>query len=304
MKSGTVLHCTLNLNKQSDSHSSDEFASFVDILYCQIEQLIRKTQPKARYIFDNETLTIVFFDDFNENRIEQTCRLAVDLVRFIEEVNEKTKWSLNYAIAIDANSLNIVSDDVVHGLAFDHSIWLNEQCRLSNRIHVSSTIYESLKHNRSFRFETFLSLNKNSTFLLVHGENSPGLEENFRHINTSNMIDQLTRIQAEYYVDKHLGTITLTKSLRKRSLFQLSSKSFSFLTLNFKEKSLRKEFQTSHRIERPSLFIFFFLFMILFGLISNWFVVTQTKHSFIVLFPISSIICVLPSSAKCLYPLG
>jgi hypothetical protein len=52
----TRVNCAIPLNEQTRIHSCDELASLIDVLYCQIEQLIIKTQHEAHYIFDNETI--------------------------------------------------------------------------------------------------------------------------------------------------------------------------------------------------------------------------------------------------------
>jgi len=105
-------------------------------------------------------------------------------------------------------------------------------------------------------------------------------------MNTSDMIDQLTRIQAEYYVEKHLGTITLTHSLRKRSLFELTSKYIHWFSLNFKEEYLTKDFQSIHRINRPKNFIYLFIVFILIGSLLQSFALNYFNLYYFIFFPL------------------
>jgi ABC-type Fe3+-siderophore transport system permease subunit len=107
-------------------------------------------------------------------------------------------------------------------------------------------------------------------------------------MNTSDMIDQLTRIQAEYYVEKHLGTITLTRSLKKRSLFELTSKYIHWFSLNFKEEYLTKDFQSIHRTNRPKNFIYIFILLILIGSLLQSIVLNPINLYYLILY--SSII--------------
>ena len=104
--------------------------------------------------------------------------------------------------------------------------------------------------------------------------------------NTSDMIDQLTRIQAEYYVEKHLGTITLSRSLRKRSLFELTSEYIHWFSLSFKEKYLTKDFQTIHRTNRPNNFIYIFILLILIGSLLQSFVINHLNLYYLISFPL------------------
>jgi hypothetical protein len=235
----------------------DEFASFIDILYCQIEQLIRQANSQAHYIFDNESIVIVLIDDFNQQAvsIDEILRLSIDLARFIDYVNQLTQWSLTYVIGIDTNSIDLLTTDCIEGDAYECARWLGEQCQMSNRIHVSSRIYNQLNNDQAYIFETHLSTGIDRTYLVFHLNMSKAYEyEQHRRLcgNTSDMIDQLTRIQTESYVGKHLGTITLTRSLRKRSLFRLTSNFMSWLTLSWKDSSLHDAFNSTDRYRQAS----------------------------------------------------
>jgi hypothetical protein len=105
-------------------------------------------------------------------------------------------------------------------------------------------------------------------------------------INNSSMIDQLTRIQAQYHVEKHLGTITLTRSLRKRSLIELTTKYLYWFNLNFKEQYLINDFQLTHRTNRPNSFIYLFILLILIGSLCQSYVIHYLTLYYIILFPL------------------
>jgi hypothetical protein len=105
-------------------------------------------------------------------------------------------------------------------------------------------------------------------------------------MNVSDMIDQLTRIQAEYYVEKHLGTITLTRSLRKRSLFELTSKYIHWFSLNFKEEYLTKDFQSLHRTNRPKNFIYIFILFILIGSLLQLNILNHLNLYYLIFYPL------------------
>lgn len=281
---GLLILCHLPLNKQSHLHSSDEFASFIDILFCQIEQLIEKSSKNARAIFDNEQICIYLPDDGTP--IDQRCYLAIDLARFLHQVNRITQWSLTFHIGIDWNSIDLISAEHCHGLAYDHARWLVEQCLLPNHLHVSERIYQQLKENPSFRFQTSSTINTQKTFFMFHSDLSKAFDTDQMKFQTSDMIDQLTRIQAEYYVDKHLGTMTLTKSLRRRSLVELPSKYLHWFTLNFKEKSLKVDFQMIDRRTFSSISIWILMILILIGTsIQSWIIDHRRTHrTFLFLF--------------------
>ncbi len=205
-------------------------------------------------------------DNNEEINIDQSCRLAIELYRFIQYVNNITQWELTLIIGIDYNQVNIYSSQYIEGSAYGYSRWLREECLVRNRIHVSLKIYDILKENQYYKFSL---ITNNSTYLL-HNELMYELFNNVLiSMNTSDMIDQLTRIQAEYYVEKHLGTITLTRSLKKRSLFELTSKYIHWFSLNFKEEYLTKDFQSIHRTNRPKNFIYIFILLILIGSLLN-----------------------------------
>jgi hypothetical protein len=285
-KPGTILHCSISLNEQTSLHTCDELASLIDVLFCQIEQLIIKIQPNAHYIFDNETILITLLnnDDNNEQlNIDSSCRLAVELFRFIQHVNHLTQWNLSLIIGIDYNQINLLSSEYIQSLPNDYSRWLREECLIKNRIYVSSKIYEILKENQFYQFSL---ITNNSTYLLY----SETMYQSFTNLsifmNTSDMIDQLTRIQAEYYVEKHLGTITLTRSLRKRSLFDLTSKYIYWFSLNFQEDSLTKDFQIIHRTTRPNNFIYLFLLFILIGSLLQSYVLNYLNIYYLICFPL------------------
>ena len=292
---GTVIYCNLSLNEQTRIHTCDEFASLIDVLYCQIEQLILKLQPQAKYQFDNETIviTIVNEDNNEENNIDASCRLAIELFRFIQHVNNITQWCLTLIIGIDYNQLNIYSNEYTQGLAHDYARWLCEQCLIINRIHISSKVYQILNENKFYEFHSYSWLtNKHvletdQTYFLFSMNMYEINEKNFMSTNNSSMVDQLTRIQAQYHVEKHLGTITLTRSLRKRSLIELTNQYLHWLTLNFKSKdeNFHIDFQLTHRIQRPDWFYSIFLILILFGSIIQAFVLQHTTIYYLIIFP-------------------
>jgi len=299
-KYGSVINCNLSLNEQTRIHTCDELASLFDVLYCQIEQLILKQQPEAKYIFDNETIVIILLND-NDNEqinIDNSCRLAIELFRFIQHVNNVTQWCLTLIIGIDYNELNIYSTEYIQGLAYDYSRWLREECLIINRIHVSSRIYNSLKENKFYEFHSYSWLtNKNFlentlTYFLFSINMYEPHNNLLTSINNSSMIDQLTRIQAQYHVEKHLGTITLTRSLRKRSLIELTTKHLYWFSLNFKEQYLTNEqnfhidFQSTHRANRPNIFIYLFIFCILIGILCQSFVIDHLTLYYLIIFPI------------------
>ncbi|CAF3254269.1 unnamed protein product, partial [Rotaria sp. Silwood2] len=125
-KPGTIINCCLSLNEQTRTHTCDEIASFIDVLYCQIEQLIIKTQPTAYHIFDNETIIITLLNENNDEQlnVDNSCRLAIELFRFIQHVNNITQWNLKLIIGIDYNQINIYSSKYIEGLPYDYSRWL------------------------------------------------------------------------------------------------------------------------------------------------------------------------------------
>lgn len=297
---GTVINCNFSLNEQTRVHTCDELASLFDVLFCQIEQLILKEQSQAKYIFDNENLIIVLLLQDNDNEeylIDQTCRLAIELFRFIQHVNNVTQWNLTSIIGIDSNELNLYSTDFIQGQAYDYSRWLREECLINNRIHVSTKIYQILHEKKFYEFHAYSWLNKknpfenNPTYFLFSTnmyEAHPNLST---AINNSSMIDQLTRIQAQYHVEKHLGTITLTRSLRKRSLIEITSKHLHWLSLHFKQQHLtidqnfQRDFQSTHRAQRPSITFYLFIIGILLGsLVQSW-VIGHLTWYYLIIFP-------------------
>ena len=304
-KLGTIINCNLSLNEQTRLHTSDELASLFDVFYCQIEQLIIKQQPQAKYTFDNETIVILLLNDQNDssNNIDQTCRLGIELFRFIQHVNQITQWSFTAIIGIDYGEVSILSPDWFEGLATDHARWLREECDIINRIHVSSRVYDALKETKFYEFHSY-SWTPNKTY----SDNNPtyfmfssNMYEPLNHfaapMNNSSMIDQLTRIQAQYHVEKHLGTITLTRSLRKRSLIELTTKHLHWTTLNFKnqflsnENTLNDDFQVTHRANKPDRFIYLFIISILIASIIQSMSIEHSTSIYLILFP--SIIVVL-----------
>ncbi|CAM4945364.1 unnamed protein product [Rotaria socialis] len=291
-KFGTVINCSISLNEQTRTHTCDELASLIDVLYCQIEQLIITSQPTAHFIFDNETIVITLLNETNNEQfnIDNSCRLAVELFRFIQHVNNITQWNLRLNIGIDYNQINILSSQYIEGLAYDYSRWLREECLIHNRIHVSSRIYEILKENQFYKF----SLITNHSTYLLSNENIYEIYNNAAvSINMSDMIDQLTRIQVDYYVKKHLDTKTLIYSLRKLSLFDLTSKFLHWFSLNFKEQYLTNDFQIIHRTNRPNSFIYIFILLILIGSLLQSFVIDYSNMYYLILFPIAIIGLVL-----------
>ncbi|UJR20868.1 hypothetical protein I4U23_023977 [Adineta vaga] len=283
-KYGTIINCSISLNEQTRIHTCDELASLIDVLFCQIEQLIIQIQPEASYIFDNETLIISLLNENNNEQvnIDNSCRLAIELFRFIQHVNHITQWNLTIVIGIDYNQVTIVSSRFLQGLAYDHSQWLREECPVKDRIHISRKIYDILKENSFYKFSI---ITNNSTYLLFN----TNMYEPFHHglvlMNTSNMIDQLTRIQAEYYVEKHLGTVTLSRSIRKRSLVELTSEHMNWFSLNFREKFFTQDFQSIHRTTRPKTFLYIFVLLILFGSLLQSFVLNHLIFAYFISFP-------------------
>jgi hypothetical protein len=271
-KPGTIIYCSISLNEQTRLHTSDELASLIDVLYCQIEQLIIKSQPEAQYRFDNEIILINLFNNENneQSNIDQSCRLAIELFRFIQYVNNLTQWNLSLMIGIDYNQMNLFSYE-------------REECLIKDRIYVSSKIYEILKDNQFYQFSTIIN---NSIYLLFNEIMYEAFNNLSISMNTSDMIDQLTHIQAEYHVEKHLGTITLTRSLRKRSLFELTSKYIHWLNLNFKEDFLRYDFQSIHRTNRPKNFIYLFIIFILIGSLFQSLILNHLKIYYLIFFPL------------------
>ena len=302
-KCGTVINCHLSLNEQIHIHTCDELASLFDVLCCQIEQLILKEQSQAKYIFDNETIVIILLNNDNEqHNIDQSCRLAIELFRFIQHVNNITQWCLTLVIAIDYNELNVLSFDYIEGLAYDYARYLREECLIMNRIHVSSKIYNTLKENQFYEFHSYSWItNKNDqlTYFLFSINMYQPYKNFSTSTNNSSMIDQLTRIQAQYHVEKHLGTITLTRSLRKRSLVELTTKYLYWFNLNFKEQyinheeNLNQDFQLKHRANRPKFFIYVFILCILIGSLCQSFVIDHLTLYYIILFPTIILVLVL-----------
>ncbi|CAF1131625.1 unnamed protein product [Adineta steineri] len=284
-KFGTVINCSISLNEQTRIHTCDELASLIDVLYCQIEQLILQIQPDAYYLFDNETILISLLNENNNEQlnIENSCHLAIELYRFIQHVNNITQWNLTLIIGIDYNQINILSSRYIEGLAYDYSRWLRDECVVKDRIHVSNKIYEILKENSLYKFSV---ITNNLTYLLFHTNMYESFNNGLILVNTSNMIDQLTRIQAEYYVEKHLGTITLSRTLRKRSLFELTSEYIHWFNLNFREKYLTKDFQTLHRTNRPKNFIYVFILLILIGSLLQSLIINHLNFYYLILFPL------------------
>ena len=266
-KPGTIIYCSISLNEQTRLHTPDELASLIDVLYCQIEQLIIKNQPDAEYKFDNETILINIIDNDQIN-VDQTCRLAIELFRFIQYVNNLTQWNLTSIIGID------------NQLSFR---WLRDESLIKDRIYISSNIYEILKDNQFYQFSI---ITNHSIYLLFNQIMYETFNNHSISMNTSDMIDQLTRIQAEYHVEKHLSTITLTRTLRKRSLFELTSRYLYWLNLNFKEDYLRNDFQSIHRINRPKNFIYLFIIFILIGTLLQSLHLNHVNISYFLFFPL------------------
>jgi hypothetical protein len=298
-KFGSVINCNLSLNEQTRIHTCDELASLFDVLYCQIEQLILKQQSQAKYFFDNETIIIILLND-NDNEqenIDNSCRLSIELFRFIQHVNNVTQWCLTLIIGIDYNELNIYSSEYIQGLAYDYSRCLREECLIINRIHVSSKIYNCLKENKFYEFHSYSwltnknLLENNLTYFLFSTNMYEPYQNLLTSINNSSMIDQLTRIQAQYHVEKHLGTITLTRSLRKRSLIELTTKHLYWFSLNFKKQylinneNLYTDFQSTHRANRPNKFIYVFILCILIGSLCQSFIINHLKLYYFICFP-------------------
>ena len=283
-KYGTVIHCSLSLNKQSRIHTCDELASLIDVLYCQIEQLIIKIQPTAYYIFDNETIIIILFNENNNQHynVDHSCRLAIELFRFIQYVNNITQYHLILNIGIDYNQINIYSLKYIQGLAYDYSRWLCHECPRNNCIHVSLKIYELLKENQFYKFSLITS---NSTYLLSSTNMYQSFNNNMISMNISDMIDQLTRIQVNYYIKKHLGTITLICSLRKQSLFELTKKNIYWYSLNFKEANLTKDFQLINRTNLPNHFNYVFVLFILIGTLLQLLLINNFNLYYLIIFP-------------------
>lgn len=281
-----MINCCISLNEQTRNHTCDELASLIDVLYCQIEQLIIKVQPNANYIFDNETIIITLINENNNeySNVDSSCRLAIELFRFIQHVNNITQWNLVFTIGIDYNQINILSSQYIEGLAYDYSRWLREECFVNNAIHVSLRIYEILKENQFYKFSL---ITNHSTYLLSNENIYEPLNNIGRSMNISDMIDQLTRIQADFYVKKNLDTKTLIYSLRKLSLFDLSSKFLNWFSLNFKEEHLAKDFRLIHRTNRPSYFIYIFIILILIGSLLQSFVIDYLNIYYLILFPLS-----------------
>ncbi|CAF0815708.1 unnamed protein product [Rotaria sordida] len=288
-KSGTVINCCLSLNEQTRTHTCDELASLIDVLYCQIEQLIIKIQPTAYYIFDNETIIITLLNENNNEQlnIDNSCRLAIELFRFIQHVNNITQWNLKLIIGIDYNQINIYSLKYIEGLAYDYSRWLREECLINNHIHVSSRIYNILKENQFYKFSL---ITNHSTYLLsnetMYESYNNNNNNNFTSLNISDMIDQLTRIQVDYYIKKNFNTKTLTHSLRKQSLFELTSKNLYWFSLNFKENYLKNEFQIIHRTNRLNCFIYIFILIILIGSLLQSFIIDYLNIYYLILYPL------------------
>ncbi|CAF3406360.1 unnamed protein product [Rotaria sp. Silwood1] len=284
-KSGTVINCSLSINEQTRTHTCDELASLIDVLYCQIEQLIIKIQPTAYYIFDNETIIITLFNENNNEQlnVDNSCRLAIELFRFIQHVNNITQWNLKLIIGIDYNQINIYSSKYIEVLPYNYSRWLREECLINNHIYVSSKIYNILKDNQYYKLSL---ITNHSTYLLSNETMYELYNNNIISMNISDMIDQLTRIQVDYHVKKHTNTKTLTHSLRKQSLFELTSKYIHWFSLNFKEDYLTKDFQIIHRTNRPNCFIYIFILMILIGSLLQSFVIDYLNIYYLILYPL------------------
>ena len=90
--------------------------------------------------------------------IDNSCRLAIELFRFIQHVNNITQWNLTLIIGIDYNQVDIISSRYIEGLAYDYSRWLREECLVKDRIHVSKKIYEILKENQLYKFSLINNL--------------------------------------------------------------------------------------------------------------------------------------------------
>jgi hypothetical protein len=161
--------------------------------------------------------------------------------------------------------------------------WLQEEYLIKDRIYISSKIYEILKDNQFYQFSTTTN---HSIYLLFNEIMYQTFNNLSISMNTSDMIDQLTRIQAEYHVEKHLGTITLTRSIRKRSLFELTSRYIHWLNLNFKEEFLRNDFQSIHRINGPKKFIYLFIIFILIGSVLQSLILNHLNIYYFLFFPL------------------
>jgi len=223
--------------------------------------------------------------------IDNCCRLAIELFRFIQHVNNVTQWCLTSIIGIDYNELNIYSSEYIQGLAYDYSRWLREECLIINRIHVSSRIYNCLKENKFYEFHSYSwltnqNLHENNLTYFLFSTNMYEPHNNIStSINNSSMIDQLTRIQAQYHVEKHLGTITLTRSLRKRSLIELTTKYLYWFSLNFKDQNFHIDFQSTHRANRPNKFLYVFILFLLIGSLSQSYVIDHLTLYYLIIFP-------------------
>ena len=242
-----------------------------------MEQLIIQTHPEAQYIFDNETLTITLFnsDHSEQSPVDAACRLAIEFFRFIQYVNHLTQWNLTFLIGIDSNQTHLFS--------YDYIRWLREEYLMKDRIYISAKIYEILRENSFYQFSP---CGNNSIYFLFHETMYQTFTNLSISLTTSDMIDQLTRIQAEYHVEKHLGTITLTRSLRKRSLFELTSRYLHWFTLNFKEDFLTKDFQSIHRSNRPHTFLYLFIVFILIASLSQAKILNHLTFSYLLFLPL------------------
>jgi len=283
-KFGTIINCSISLNHQTCLRTNDELASLVDVLFCQIEQFIQQQRPNAFLIFDNETILILIP---NENQTEQfhietSCQLALEFVRFIQHVNDLTHWNLHLTIGIDYDQIEIYSNQFLQSSIYNYTRWLREQCSNQNFLALSPKIYEIVKTNSSYE----LSSTNNSVYFLCHSQNHDRSSQTIMPMNTSDMIDQLTRIQAEYFVEKHLGTMTLSRSIRKHCLIELTSDCLHWFSLNFKDKSLTKDFQTQYRIDHPKIFLYIFIFFILFGSVIQSLNLNHLNIYYLIIFPL------------------
>ena len=250
------------LNEQTRMHTTEQFASFIDVLFCRLEQLILQYYPSVEYFFDNQTIRIYLSEDIHR------MDLPIEIFRFIRYVNEQTQWNVQFILAID-----------IHPFSSEFLRWLHEDCSIKDRIYLSSRI---LLNNPEYQLTL---INPTSMYYsFVHEKMFEKFPIDSLPSISSDMIDQLTRIEAEYHVDKHLRTISL---IRQRSLFQISSQHFHWLTLNFFEESLRNDFQSLHRSVHPQRILYLlYLFILL-----NIFI--HSSNQILLVFPLGILLLIL-----------
>lgn len=236
-----ILTCLISLNDQTRLHPIDQFASFLDVFFCRLEQIILHYSPSIAYFFDSELIQIHLPDDIDR------MNLPIEIFRFIRYVNEQTQWNISFILGIDTQPFS-----------WEFLQWLKEDHRNQDRIYLSS-------NNSHLEYYSFIDEKMFERFPM----------EDLPEISTD-MIDQLMRIET----DKYLQPI-----IPQGNFSRVSSDEFHWLTLNFHDQSLGKDFQLIYRTIHPQR-ILYILYLIILLTIFIYIQILNLSNSILLLFPV------------------